>query len=100
MSRKAHAVKTAHRFAPVRIAWLAGIVLSLVLLAGIWLVSRPPAESGPGALGPRLAVSQDRVDLGTQPFGQMVRAEFILTNQGDRALQLDAATPVRVLEGC
>jgi hypothetical protein len=100
MSRKGRAGKQTQRITPVRIAWLAGIVLSIALPAAIWFVRQPSAESGTGALGPRLAVNQERIDLGTQPFNRTVRAEFILTNQGDRTLQLDATTPVRVLEGC
>jgi hypothetical protein len=75
------------------------VLLTLVLLGG-WLISRVPAEGGPGTLGPRLAVNQERVDVGAQPFNKMVRAEFTLTNEGDRPLQLDASSPVRVLEGC
>ena len=100
MSRRSRPSKPAKE--PIRspLLWLAsGVLLTLVLIGG-WFVSRPPEESGPGTLGPRLAVNQERLDLGTQPFNKTVRAEFTLTNQGDRTLQLDASSPVRVLEGC
>ena len=100
MSRKSTNHKPVARPTRAPLLWLAGGVLLLVVLAGVWFASRPPAESGPGTLGPRLAVSDERLDLGTQPFNKMVRAEFTLTNQGDRPLTLDATTPVRVLEGC
>jgi hypothetical protein len=72
----------------------------LVVVVGVWFVSRPQEDTSPGTLGPRLAVSQDQLDLGNQPLNKTVRAEFTLTNQGDRTLKLDATSPVRVLEGC
>ena len=93
------AVRPTRGLAP-RIAVLAGLALLALAVAGVWLSSRAPAESGPGTLGPRLAVNQERLDLGRLPFNQMARAEFTLTNRGDRTLQLDASAPVRVLEGC
>jgi hypothetical protein len=67
---------------------------------GVWFVTQPQEDTSPGTLGPRLVVSQERVDLGNQPFNKMARAEFTLTNQGDRPLKLDTSTPIRVLEGC
>jgi hypothetical protein len=100
MSRRSRAIKTAEEPFCSPLIWLAiGVLLTLVLIGG-WFMNRAPAESGAGTLGPRLVVNQERVDVGTQPFNKLVRAEFTLTNEGDRTLQLDASSPVRVLEGC
>ena len=100
MSRRARPTRPTKKAGGHLILWLAGGVLLTVILVGGWFISRQPEESGPGTLGPRLADNQERVDLGTQPFNKTVRAEFTLTNQGDRSLKIDASSPVRVLEGC
>ncbi len=100
MARKARGVKMGRGLPTAGIVWLAGLALLVLAGVGLWIVAQPPAESGSGTLGPRLAVNQDRLDLGRLPFNQMARAEFTLTNQGDRTLRLDASAPVRVLEGC
>ena len=100
MSRRSRATKPTQKLSRSPLLWLTGGVLLSIILVGGWFISRPPEESGPGTLGPRLAVNQERLDLGTQPFNKTVRAEFTLTNLGDRTLKLDASSPVRVLEGC
>jgi hypothetical protein len=100
MARKVRALTKETAIPLARIGWLAGIALLIVVPFGVWYATQPPAESGPGTLGPRLAVNQERLDLGTLPFNQMARAEFTLTNQGDRTLQLDSSAAVSVLEGC
>jgi len=81
---------------------IAILVSALVLIlagAGIWW-SQNPAEDGSGQIGPHLAFNQEKLDLGRQPFDKTVRAEFKITNSGDRTLTLDASAPVRVVEGC
>ena len=75
-----------------------GAALLIVLALAVGLIQR--GESGDGKLGPRLAVNSERIDFGKQPLEKMVRAEFKLTNSGDRTLILDASVPVRVVEGC
>jgi len=78
--------------------FLVGALVLLTLAgAGIWALLAPQTPSG---VGPQLAVNQERIELGKQPFEKMVRAEFLVTNRGDRALTLDASAPVRALEGC
>lgn len=78
--------------------FLVGAIVLLVLAgAGMWMLLTPQTQSG---VGPQLAVNQERIELGKQPFEKMVRAEFLVTNVGDRALTLDASAPVRALEGC
>ncbi len=79
--------------------WMfAGAAVLIVAALGIWFVQN--AETGEGKIGPRLTVNTEKLDFGRQPFDKMVRAEFKITNTGDRALTLDANTPVRVMEGC
>ena len=75
-----------------------GAAVLMVAALAVWFVQN--AETGEGKVGPRLAVNSERIDFGKQPFDKMVRAEFKLTNTGDRTLTLDANTPVRVVEGC
>ncbi|MBI3912691.1 MAG: hypothetical protein HY327_00635 [Chloroflexi bacterium] len=76
-----------------------GAALLLVVAAiGMWAINN--VETGAGQIGPRLAVNVERLDFGKQPFDKMVRAEFKITNVGDRRLTLDAKTPIRVVEGC
>ncbi len=78
--------------------FLVGAIILLALAsAGIWFLLTPQTPSG---VGPQLAVNQERIELGKQPFEKMARAEFLVTNTGDRALTLDASAPVRALEGC
>lgn len=81
-------------------AWVF-LALAVVLLGaaalGIWMLLSPQTQGG---TGPVFAVNQERLELGKHPFEQMVRAEFQIKNVGDRALTLDASTPVRALEGC
>lgn len=80
--------------------WISvGFILLLVAAVGVWQVWGT-TETGPGKIGPRLAVDQERIDLGRQPFDKMVSAEFRVTNTGDRTLTLDASSPIRVVEGC
>ncbi len=79
--------------------WIFVGALGLIIAGiGIWFVQN--VETGAGQVGPRLAVSTERIDFGKQPFDKMVRAEFKVINTGDRTLTLDSSTPVRVLEGC
>jgi hypothetical protein len=78
--------------------FLAGAVALLAVAGiGIWVLLTPQTQGG---IGPQLAVNQERIELGKQPFEKMVRAEFVVSNTGDRALTLDASAPVRALEGC
>ncbi len=72
---------------------------AVLLVAGIALLATGGPGEGPRT-GPRLAVNQDRIDFGRVPLDKTVRAEFTLTNTGDRVLTLDTSTPVQVLEGC
>lgn len=63
----------------------------------IWSSMQTPAAPG---VGPKLVVNQERIELGKQPYGKQVRAEFEIKNVGDQVLVLDASAPVRALEGC
>ncbi len=79
--------------------WIfAGAFLLILAAIGVWYVQN--AETGEGTVGPQLALNTERIDLGRQPFDKKVRAEFKITNTGDRSLTLDASTPIRVVEGC
>ncbi len=72
---------------------------TVLLVAGVGLLFLGSGESI-AKLGPRLAMNQDKIDLGKQPFDKTVQATFTITNTGDRTLTLDATGPVKALEGC
>ncbi len=95
--RKRQQKKSSPGLPPV---WLfTGAALLVILGVGLWLWSTK-LEFGPGDLGPKLSVNAERLDFGNVVFDKMVRAEFVVTNAGDRTLTLDTSTPVRVIEGC
>lgn len=75
-----------------------GAGVLIVAAVAIWFAQN--AETGDGKIGPQLAVNTERIDLGKQPFDKLVRAEFKITNNGDRTLTLDASSPIRAVEGC
>ncbi len=80
--------------------WIfAAAALLLLAGAGAWWASAP-GDTGTGRIGPRLAVDREKIDFGRVPLDKTVRAEFKITNAGDRTLTLDASAPVQVLEGC
>lgn len=82
------------------LAWLFGGAALLILVGiGVWFLSTT-IEVGPGSTGPRLSMNAERLDFGDVKLGKTVRAEFVVTNTGDRNLTLDSSTPVRVVEGC
>ncbi len=79
--------------------FLVGAVVLLGAAAvGIWVLMSP--QNNQGGIGPQAQISQERIELGKQPFENKVRAEFQVKNVGDRPLTLDASAPVRALEGC
>jgi len=85
---------------------LAGALLMMIgLLAACAAVpsGQPPA----GAAGatkvtgqPRLSVDRTQVDFGKMPMDKMVKATFIVTNIGDRPLQIMGEPTVKVAKGC
>lgn len=86
---------------PSSLFLIGGIVLLIVAAVGVFaLLNTNSGGKQAGQAGPRLAVSQERIDFGKQPFDKMVRAEFQVKNEGDQVLTLDASTPIRAVEGC
>ena len=57
-------------------------------------------SSSGAKLGPRLAVDRERIDFGRVPLNKSVRAEFKVSNNGDRPLTLDTTAPVQAIQGC
>ncbi len=72
---------------------------ALLLVAGVALLLSSSGDTS-GKTGPRLSVDRERIDFGRVPLDKSVRAEFTVTNTGDRPLTLDASAPVQVLQGC
>jgi hypothetical protein len=89
---------------------LAGALLIMIgLLAACSAV--PGGQPATGATGatkitgqrpPAAALSVDRtqIDFGKQPFGKPVKATFVLTNIGDKPLQILGEPAIRVVQGC
>jgi hypothetical protein len=82
------------------LAIVVGVLGIVVIGFGVWNAVDKTSAPTSGKAGPRLAVNQERVELGNQPFDKMVRAQFEVKNTGDQLLTLDASAPVRVVEGC
>lgn len=82
--------------------WMFISAAALIIAAlALWFVQTTgEPETGEGKVGPILSINTEKIDLGKQPFDKLVRAEFKITNTGDRTLTLDAKTPIRVVEGC
>ncbi|MBI5303880.1 MAG: hypothetical protein HY868_17215 [Chloroflexi bacterium] len=75
------------------------IAAAVVLFVGI-VVFLAANQATPGAVGARLEVDREQVDLGNRIFDQPVRATFTVKNVGDGALKLDMPRLVTALEGC
>lgn len=84
--------------------WLlvAGIALLLLAAGGIFFLlnGQSTRSSGSTGTGPRFTVDQERIDLGKQPLGKTVHAEFKVKNTGDQVLVLDTSAPIQAVEGC
>jgi hypothetical protein len=70
------------------------------IAVGIVLVMQVIAPNNSGA-GARLAVDQEKIDLGTFAYEQPARAVFTLKNIGDQPLQIaNRQIQTKLLEGC
>ncbi len=92
--------------AGILIAGIAILVLALVGTGGgdTHQAAVPPAvdQSPPVQVAPSgsMTVDHDVVDLGDVPLGQMVTAEWTITNSGDTPLLIQKVGPTRVVQGC
>ena len=62
--------------------------------------AKPSQAATTGVNGPHLQVDTDKIDLGDQPLGKTVQADFKITNTGDGTLTLTPPQMATVLEGC
>jgi hypothetical protein len=62
----------------------------------------PSANNAPTKVTgqPRLSVDRTQVDFGKVPMDKMVKATFIVTNVGDKPLQIIGEPTVKVAKGC
>jgi HYDIN/CFA65/VesB-like, Ig-like domain len=82
--------------------YLAGGALILIIV-GVFVLLRgssTPSKAIEVTGKPKLAVDQEKVDLGKQPLGKTVSVAFELSNVGDKPLQLQGIPKVEVKEGC
>ncbi len=73
---------------------------AVLLIAGLFLILSNNGDTSGSKTGPRLTVDRERIDFGRVPLDKPVRAEFKVTNTGDRPLTLDTTAPMQVLQGC
>jgi hypothetical protein len=79
------------------------LVLAVLVGAATWYFLQKPAPAAFAAQykgGPRLAVDNDLIDLGTVRFQRMVEARFRLRNVGDQPLRLTVNPQIEAIEGC
>jgi hypothetical protein len=92
--------------------FLAGGAL-LLIIAGLIAVWRPAGQissaGGTSPIGgnptqvadkPRLAVDRQQIDFGRVPLDRTVKATFVLSNVGDRPLQIVGEPVIEVKKGC
>jgi hypothetical protein len=81
-----------------RRAWFrltVGVGLMIVAVVGMILASRARQAGLPHA-----AVDREVIDLGDQPYGTRVRAEFKISNTGQGGLEFTSPPEIEVVEGC
>jgi len=84
---------------------LAGVLLMMI---GLLAACAPVPGGEPVGVGsptkitgqPRLSVDRTQVDFGKVPMDKMVKATFIVTNIGDKPLQIVSEPTVKVAKGC
>jgi hypothetical protein len=79
---------------------VAGIIILLAVGYAFFTQANQSSQPVTGAVGPRLQVDRDQIDLGRQPLGKSVRAVFNLKNVGDSTLNLNVPRTVTLLQGC
>lgn len=103
MTRKAYGTKkgAAQKSKSSLPLYLAGGALILIIV-GVFVLLRGSGQSKTIEVTgkPKLAVDQEKVDLGKQPLGKTVSVAFELSNVGDKPLQLQGIPKVEVKEGC
>ncbi len=79
---------------------VAGIIILLAVGYAFFTQANQSSQPVTGAVGPRLQVDRDQIELGRQHLGNTVRAVFNLKNVGDGTLSLNVPRTVTLLQGC
>jgi hypothetical protein len=110
--RKGRAASTPANNANKKLSpWALLIGLGLVLIAGVFLISRAsqPSQSStesnlssvpPVAGSPRVFVAQDRIDHGDVKLNATIDSVFTIRNIGDQDLIILGEPRVELVEGC
>jgi hypothetical protein len=78
----------------------------IVIAAGALTLARPRGQTAAPGAAPggsqvaQLAVDQEQIDFGNVQVGKVVKATFVLKNDGRAPLQILNQPQVRVVEGC
>jgi hypothetical protein len=83
---------------------LSALLMGALLAACVSVPGGQPATGATGATTitgqPRLSVDRTQIDFGKQQISKPVKATFVLTNVGDKPLQILGEPAIRVAQGC
>ncbi|MBI5035044.1 MAG: hypothetical protein HZB51_31355 [Chloroflexi bacterium] len=85
------------KFIPLAIVFLVAV---FVIFVGLTTLTKTSNENIQGAIGPRVQLDREKIDMGNRLFNEPVRAVFNVQNVGDGTLKLETPRIANVLEGC
>jgi len=85
------------KFIPLTVVFLVAV---FVIFVGLTTLNQASSQNIQGAIGPRLQVDREKLDLGKQIFDKPIRAAFTVKNVGDSALKLEVPKAATLVEGC
>ena len=78
-----------------------GILLVVAAVFFIRSNNRPQTDFVPQVSGaPAISVEPAQIDMGNVALGTPVRADFVITNLGDKPLKFNEAPYIELVEGC
>ncbi len=103
MTRKAYGTKKGARQTPrssLPLYLIGGALVLIIVGVFVLLRGSGPTRAIEVTGQPKLAVNQEKIDLGKVPLNKTVSVAFELSNVGDKPLDLQGIPQVEVKEGC